>query len=308
MILDENGVDKAVLAGKIASKAIIFGKNLIKPTARMVDVLDKIEDFIKINGGEMAFPAQIAMNENAAHVCPLSDDTTVFKNTDIIKLDLGVHIDGYVADTAITIIFKENNEKYEELQNIKKASEEALKNVLSIIKPGITLGEIGLMIQETISKYDLSPIKNLSGHGLGHYSVHESPTIPNFNTHDKTTLEENQIVAIEPFATNGHGMIFESSNPTLFSLTHIKSVRGQFTREVMKDLEPYKHLPFTIRWLTKKHSLAKVNFALKEMKNLGILHEYSPLIEINRGLVSQSEHTVIVREKPIITTIRDEEL
>ena len=181
----------------------------------------------------MAFPAQIALNDIAAHYCPLADDDYVFKKTDIIKLDLGVHIEGMIADTAATVIFKEENEKYEELLNLKKASEEALHNALKYVRPGTTLGEIGLIIQESIARYDLSPVRNLSGHGLGKYSIHENPTVPNFDTRDKHELEDNQLIAIEPFATNGHGMIFESSNATVYSLNVMKGVRSNMTREVL---------------------------------------------------------------------------
>ncbi|MGV8150705.1 MAG: type II methionyl aminopeptidase [Candidatus Woesearchaeota archaeon] len=306
MILNDDDVDKAKLAGKIAAKAITYGRTLIKPGVRVVDVLDQVEDFIIQNNGRMAFPAQIAINELAAHFCPLADDETIIKSTDMIKFDLGVHIDGIIADNAITIIFKEDNEKYEELKTIKQASEEALKNALNIVEPGITLGEIGLMIQETIAKYDLSPIKNLSGHGLGRYSVHESPTIPNYNTSDETELEHNQIVAIEPFATNGNGMVFESSNPTLFSVSNIRPVRSPYAREVLAEIKKFDNLPFTTRWLTKNINPGKVRLALTELRNYGIIHDYPPLIESKRGIVSQAEHTIIIRDKPIITTMRDE--
>jgi methionyl aminopeptidase len=306
MIVNEVEKDNAILAGKIAAKAMVYGKSIIAPDVRIVEALDKIEQFIRDNGGTMAFPAQVSLNDTAAHSCPLADDTSVFKSTDIIKLDLGVHIEGIIADTAITIVFKKDNDKYEELSRIKKASEEALHNTLNYIRPGITLGEIGLIIQESIAKHDLSPVRNLSGHGLGKYSVHEGPTVPNFNTNDKNELEDNQLIAIEPFATNGHGMIFESSNATLYSLQNIKSVRSNITREVLNDLKPYSTLPFTTRWLTSKHSFSKVRYALNDMKNFGMIHEYPPLVEVGKGMVSQSEHTVIVRDRPIVTTLREE--
>ena len=308
MIISEEDIDKAKLAGKIAGKALIFGRSIIKPGASVVQSLDKIEEFIRDNGGEMAFPAQVAINDIAAHSCPLADDSSVFKNDDMMKLDLGVHIDGIIADNAITLIFEQDNDRYEEFQNIRKASEEALYNVLKAVRPGATLGELGLIIQESIAQHDLSPIRNLSGHGLGKFSVHETPTIPNFNTHDKTELAYNQLIAIEPFATDGNGMIFESSNTTLFSEIKQQPVRSMITREILYDIKKFNKLPFTTRWLTKKHSLAKVHYAFKELKNLGILHEYPPLIEVKHGIVSQAEHTVIVKDKPIITTLRDEEL
>jgi len=306
MIVNEEDKDNALIAGKIAAKAIIYGKSIIEPGMKIVDALDKIEKYIKENNGEIAFPAQVSLNEIAAHFCPLADDTSVFKNTDIIKLDLGVHINGIIADTAVTIIFKEDNNKYEELLNLKRASEEALNNTIKYLRPGITLGEIGLIIQESIAKFDLSPVKNLSGHGLGKYNIHESPTIPNFNTNDKRELQENQMIAIEPFATNGHGMIFESNNATLYSLNSVKGVRSNMTREVLRDVQSFNKLPFTTRWLTSKHSISKARYALNDLKNLGIIHDYPPLIETGRGMVSQSEHTVIIREKPIVTTLREE--
>lgn len=304
MIIAEEDIEKARLAGNIAGKALLFGESIIKPGIKIVDALDKIEQFIQNNGGEMAFPAQTAINDVAAHSCPLADDESVFKVDDIIKLDLGVHIEGLIADNALTIIFRDS-EKYSELSEMKKASEEALANALKLVRPGITLGELGLVIQESIANYDLSPIKNLSGHGLGKFSVHEHPTIPNFDTNDKTELEHNQMIAIEPFATNGHGMIYESSNSTLYSLSKERPVRSMMTREILSEIKNYNKLPFTTRWLTKSNSLAKINFAFKELKNLGIIHEYPPLIEVNHGLVSQAEHTVIVRDNPIITTERE---
>ncbi|HYD03933.1 MAG TPA: type II methionyl aminopeptidase [Alphaproteobacteria bacterium] len=306
MIVQGQDKENAILAGKIAGKAILYGKSLIEPDARVVEVLDKIEQFIKQNGGEMAFPAQVSLNDTAAHYCPTHDDPTVFKTTDIIKLDLGVHIDGVIADNAVTIVFKKDNHNYEKLHEIKKASEEALANALKYMRPGTKLGEIGLVIQETISKYDLSPIRNLSGHGLGKYQVHENPTVPNFNTGDKRELEDGQLLAVEPFATNGHGMIFESSNPTLYSLTQVKGVRSNMTREVLNSIKTFKNLPFTTRWLTTKHTASTVRFALNDLKNLGIIHEYPPLIEVGRGMVAQSEHTVIVGDNPVITTRREE--
>jgi methionyl aminopeptidase len=305
MILNEEQTEQAILAGKIASKALLLGRGMIHPGVKMVEVLDKVEEFIIKEGASIAFPAQIALNEIAAHYCPLADDEYVFKNSDIIKLDLGVHVDGIIADNALTVIFKENPE-YEKNILLKKASDDALRNAIKTITTGITLGEIGLIIQESIAKYDLSPIKNLSGHGLGKYSVHESPTVPNYHSEDKTELEYNQIIAIEPFSTNGHGVIYESANPTLFSIDKIKPVRSMYAREILNELKVYHGLPFTTRWLTRKFTPAKVKLGLAELRNAGMIHQYPPLIEVKKGLVSQSEHTVIVRDKPIITTEREE--
>jgi methionyl aminopeptidase len=98
-------------------------------------------------------------------------------------------------------------------------------------------------------------------------------------------------------------VVYESSNPTIFSFDDIKPVRSQITREVIKDLKKYNGLPFAHRWLVNKYGIGKTSFALRELKNLGVIREFPPLPDKAHGIISQAEHTVIVREKPIITTL-----
>jgi methionyl aminopeptidase len=212
------------------------------------------------------------------------------------SLYVGVHIDGYVGDSACTVDLGDNKE-------LVKASEEALKNAIDVIHTGIEIGKIGRVIQETIQSYGFSPIKNLSGHSVGRFSVHGKPTIPNFDTGDTTQLTEGQVLAIEPFATDGEGAIYESGNPEIFMLTGKKPVRNIFTRQILKEIEKYQGLPFTTRWLTRKFSLPKVRYALRELSNLEILHDFPPLPDKKKGLVSQAEHTIIVGKKAEVITL-----
>jgi len=177
-----------------------------------------------------------------------------------------------------------------------------LDNAIKIIKPRVTLGEIGRVIQDTITKYGFAPVKNLSGHGLSQFVYHDKPSIPNFDTGDKTQLKKGQVIAIEPFASTGSGVIFESSHANIFSLRQKKPVRNIITRNVLKEILKFNNMPFTTRWLTNKIPEAKVNFALRELLQYGILNKYPPLPDTNKGLISQAEHTIIVDDKPIITT------
>ncbi len=293
--MEKEILDNYIKAGSIAREARDYGRSLIKPGISLLEVSDKIEAKIFKLGGKLAFPAQISINDIAAHNCADPDDITLFNEGDLCKLDIGVHVDGYVADTACTIDLGNN-------EDIVKASKEALEKALDIIRPGITLGEIGQAIQNSITPYGLSPIKNLSGHGLGRFVIHGPPTIPNFNTNDKTQLIEGQVVAVEPFATNGSGMIYESDKANIFSLVRKKPVRSPITRDVLKEIENFEGLPFTTRWLTKKFPIFKVSFALRELLQIDSIKKYPPLPEKNHGLVSQAEHTVIVMDKPIVTT------
>jgi methionyl aminopeptidase len=293
--MEQEMIEKYKKAGQIAAQALEYGCGLIKPGVRVVDVCDKVEAKILELGGQMAFPAQISINDVAAHFCPEQDDPVAFKQGDMAKLDVGVHIDGYIGDTAKTVDLGDHKE-------LLKASEEALEAALRLVKPGVTLGELGRAIQEVISGKGFSPIKNLSGHGLGHYDIHTYPTVPNFDTGDSSALKEGMVIAIEPFATNGQGAIYESSNPTIFSLIAFRPVRNRMTREVLRDIQDYQGLPFCTRWLQQKHSIGKIRFALKELAQLEMLREHPPLPDKAHGMVSQAEHSIIVMEKPIITT------
>lgn len=293
--MEKEILDSYLKAGKIVIEARDYGASLIKVGASLKDVCDKIEEKVRSLKGELAFPVQISLNQIAAHYCPDDDDTVIFKEGDIAKLDIGVHINGYVADTAISVDLGNHAE-------LMKASREALDNALKLIRPGVTLGEIGKVIQQTISSYGFAPIKNLSGHGLGEYEIHTKPTIPNFDTGDSTRLKEDQVIAIEPFATTGKGMIFESTNATIFSQTDKKPVRSPFAREILAYIQQYRALPFAKRWLVRKFGLGKTNFALRELLQARVLREYPPLPEVEGGIVSQCEHSVIVRDKPIIYT------
>ncbi|MBL7057073.1 type II methionyl aminopeptidase [Candidatus Woesearchaeota archaeon] len=297
--MDSETIEKYRQSGKIAAKALQHASKLIKPGVKLVTVCDAAEDKIRELGGGIAFPTQTSRNEIAAHYCPEDDDETVYQEGDVVKLDVGATVDGYVSDNALTVDLGDH-------AKLVKASREAVNAALKIVKPGTTLGEIGTAIQTAIEKYGFAPVKNLSGHGIGHYSVHESPSVPNFDSGSKNELVEGQSIAIEPFASTGAGMIQESSNPTVFMHVARRSVRSAFGRDILKDIESYNGLPFTTRWLSRKHGIGKTKFGLRELVNAGVIRGYPPLPDVRKGLVSQAEHSVLVFDKPIIITKLDE--
>lgn len=282
-------------AGKIAGEVREYGKTLIKQDASLLEICDKVEQKISELKAKPAFPVQISLNQTAAHYCPEEDDKTILTDQ-LVSLDVGVHIDGCIGDTAVTV---DLSGKYSDLI---KASDKALENALKIIRPEITLSEIGKEIEDTIKSFGFNPVKNLSGHGLGLYNIHTKPTIPNYDNKDKTKLKVGDVIAIEPFATTGVGMIHEKGHPTVFSLTNSKSVRLEFVKDILKQIESYNGLPFATRWLTKRFSKGQVDFALAKLRQQEIITAYPPLVEISNGVVSQSEHSVIVGEKVKVLT------
>lgn len=288
-------LEKIRKAGRIAAEALEYGKSLIKPGAKLLDVSEAVEKKIGELGGKPAFPAQISMDSIAAHYCADPDDKIVF-DKQVCSLDVGVHVGGFIGDTAGTVDLSG------EYTNLVKASEEALKEAIKVVQIGVPVNEIGKVIQEVISGFGFSPIKNLTGHGLSRFNIHDFPTIPNFDTGDRTELEKGMVIAIEPFATNGAGMIYEREQGNIFALIQKKPVRGMFAREVMKEIEKYEGLPFTTRWLVKKLSLPKVSFALRELLRAGAIKEFPPLPEKNKGIVTQAEHSMVVDDKVEVIT------
>ncbi len=275
-----------IKAGRISAEVLEYGKSLIKKGNSLLDATEKIEKKIFELGGKPAFPVQMALNEVAAHFCPLEDDETVFENQ-VVSLDLGVHVDGAIGDNAYTIDLSGS------YNNLVKAAQHALAEALKIVNVGTELREIGKTIDETIKSYGFNPVRNLSGHGLDVYNIHTKPTLPNFDNGDKTKLTKGMAFAIEPFATTGTGIVSEKGHPTVFMLERKKPVRSPITREILKEIESYDNLPFAERWLIKKFG-AKANFALRELTQLGMIHQFPTLVESSNGIVTQAEHSILI--------------
>ena len=278
-----------IKAGKVSAEVLEYGKLLIKKGNSLLETTELIEKKIYELGAKPAFPVQISCNEIAAHFCVEDDDKTIF-DEQAVSLDLGVHVDGAIGDNAYTTDLSGS------YHDLVKAAQKALEEALKIINVGVELREIGKVINDTIKSYGYTPVRNLSGHGLDLYNIHTKPTIPNIDNGDKTTLKKDMVFAVEPFATTGSGVVHESGLPTVFMLEHKKPVRSPITREILKEIETYERLPFAKRWLTKKFG-AKANFALRELTQLGIIHQFPPLVEVNKGVVTQAEHSVLIDDK-----------
>ncbi len=291
--MEKTVLDKYKKAGKIHASVIKKSKKWAKPGVKLFDLAEKIEADIKKQGGKPAFPVGLAVNDIGAHATPdVNDETKLGK--DIIKIDIGVHVEGYIADGAYTLDFTGKNKK------LVKASREALNAVLDIIKPGLNVGEIGKTVQETIEGYGYKPITNLTGHMLGRYDVHGDMQIPNIKIKTGAELEEGMVLAIEPFATDGDGYVKESET-VIYRLVDKKPVRNREARIIQKIAESkFDLLPFTKRWIDM--SPFKMAVAIKKLVDMGCLYEYPMLKERAGGLISQAEHSVIVSDNPIVFT------
>lgn len=288
--------EKIIKAGKIASEVKAWIKPQIKKDVPLIEIAEKIESKILELEGKPAFPVNLSINNVAAHYTPGHNDKTPAHG--LLKVDFGVHIDGWTADNAFSLDLEEN----EENKKLIKASKEALENVMKIIKEGVSINDIGETIQTTIESKEFSPVINLSGHSMDHYKLHSGTTIPNINDKKNDELEEG-LYAIEPFATNGSGRVKNGKPSGIYELRIDKSVRSPIAREVLELIKKeYNTLPFCSRWIVKKIG-TKALFGLKQLEDNGNIHHFSQLVEIQGSKVSQAEETVLIeKEKITITT------
>ncbi len=287
-------LENYILAGKIASKARenARGKNHIGRT--LFDICESIENEIILLGGKPAFPVNVSLNEIAAHYTAEPQDPIQVKDTDVLKIDLGVHIDGYIADTAVTVSY---DPKYDQLIN---TAESTLNEAIKIAKFNTKSGEIGKTIENNINQNGLKPIQNLSGHSLDRYIIHAGKSIPNIKTIGSSfSLINNQAYAIEPFVTtkDGLGIVYEGKTKNIFSLISRKPTKNEDLDIFISYLwDKFKTLPFAIRWLIKDFDEPKIQEMVKQLIKKKNIRSYPILVEGNNKIVSQSEHTFFIAD------------
>ena len=302
-------IESYVKAGKIAKEIKVFARTLIKPGAKLIDIAEAIDAKIFELGGEPAFPVNLSLNEIAAHYTPTPKDETIAEG--ILKVDLGVAVDGYIADTAFSIDLTKNGEFKEMIE----LNEKILANVTGKIKAGIEVREVGEICQTTLEKWNdenesnFSIIKNLSGHSLGQNDIHAGLTISNYKNENKNVL--NGAFAIEPFVTTGVGEIYEGQPGGIYVLQSDAPIRDRDARNVVKFIkENFLTLPFCLRWLVRnselgdKFSESKLRFILSILIKQGILYEYPMLIEKSKKPVSQFENTFVIADGEVRCTTK----
>ena len=292
--MDKEILEKYKKAGEIARTVRDEGKAMVKPGVKIIDIAEKIESRTKELGGIPAWPVNISINDIAAHYSPSKDDETEIQDGDVVKLDVGVSIDGYVADTAVTIALSEEDKK------LVEASEKALEEAIKLVKPGADVKDISAKIEEVIENYGFKPITNLTGHGLKQYIIHSEPRISNCKDDYSYILEEGEVIAIEPFVTRGRNYITEEdeSRALIYSLIQEKPCRSREAKEIMKKMSDRHGLPFSDRWVDT--SGIKLRLAINELSKRNCITSHSILKGDSK--IAQSEHTILVLDEPIVIT------
>ncbi len=303
--MNEDNIQDYIKAGKAVIAAKNLAKRIIKPGITFLEVANKCENEIINKGAELSFPMNISLNEIAAHYSPPIDDNTIIPEKGLLKLDIGAHYNGFIADSAFTI----NLDKDPKLQNYIEAVKEGLNAAIRIFKPGTKLYELGEVIATEIIKRGLRPVTNLGGHELAQYNLHAGPFIPNYKdkTHD-TVLKPGDAYACEPFATSGVGRVINGKNSYIFRLIKKKAKNMPYEAlgYINKIMNNFRNLPFSPRWIERKNLIPKnkIQRILNIFLSKNIIVKYPTLIERTFKPVAQNEHTILIdmNGKTIVTT------
>ncbi|MCK5560655.1 MAG: type II methionyl aminopeptidase [Thermoplasmata archaeon] len=288
--MDEKTLKKYRLAGKITAQARDHGKSFIREGTTLLKVVDEVESFIVKNSARVAFPVNIAIDDVAAHFTPRHNDKLVFERGNVVKLDVGAHVNGYIADSAVTVEVGTQN-----WRELAKASEDALMVAIEMIRPGVDLGQVGKMVEQTITSYGFKPISNLTGHSLEQYRLHAGISIPNVEEYNTHKVKPGDVLAIEPFATNGVGTVKGSRNSNIYRLIKTRLTKSRDANKLLEAIQKYRRtLPFSERFASR--IVKKPEAVLSKLRGVRAVSMYPILIEREGGIITQAEHTVIVTE------------
>ena len=294
-------IEDYVKAGKIAGEVRenVRQKDWIGST--LAEICDYVESEIIKRGAKCAFPVNTSLNEVAAHYTAEPNDPKTVSDSDLVKIDLGAQINGYIADTAVTVNY---DPQYDSLV---QAAENALQAAMSMIKVGVKSKDVGRKIQNTIMDMGLKPIANLSGHSLDQYTIHAGKTVPNMWTIGSFSFSENEAFACEPFVTtkNALGFVRNGKIKNIFALASRKMTKDDEADKLLEYIwNNFNMLPFALRWIVKEWEEKEARRLLDFLVKKKAVKAYAILVEANGKTVAQAEHTFIPTQTGVtVTTI-----
>lgn len=285
-----------------------YARSMIKPGMLMWDIGENIENTTRamtesqnpLESG-VGFPTGLSLNHCAAHYTPNKGDKTVLGKDDVLKVDIGVHVNGHIVDSAFTMTF---NDKYDTLlEAVKDATNTGIREAGIDVR----LGDIGAAIQETMESYELTldgktypirPIRNLSGHNINRYKIHGGKSVPIVKTPDQTKMEEGETFAIETFGSTGKGVVRAEGECSHYARRgdagHVP-LRVQSAKALLATIDKtFGTLPFCRRHLDRLGE-DKYLLALNTLVRSEVVQAYPPLVDSVGCYTAQYEHTILLR-------------
>jgi methionyl aminopeptidase len=290
---DKEALEKFRVSGKILRETREEMRRFVREDMPIIQVCEKAEALIREKGGKPAFPCNVSINEVAAHYTSPPNDERKIPEKAVVKVDIGVHVDGYVTDTACTVCFNSEH------RSMQIAAEHALQAAIETIHGDMATSKIGAIIEKNIKNRGFKPISNLTGHSVGRYLIHAGTSIPNVMQISFGKVKAGGVYAIEPFVTlpDAVGRVENSPEMTIFRLVKAKKVKNPYTKQLQKYIEEnFVTLPFAERWLKDAVPKERYREAFKELRKTKAVMGYPVFVEVSRKPVTQAEHTVLITE------------
>jgi len=291
MAVSEEELEKYRRAGKIAAEVREHMRRTVTEGMPIINICEKTESLIRERGAKPAFPCNVSVNEVAAHYTSSPGDKRTIPSGSVVKVDIGVHVDGYIADTAVTVCFNSEHDI------LVQTAEEAVETAIKIIRPGLPISRFGSVMEKTIRNRGCKPVSNLTGHQLGRYLVHAGKSLPNVSHLSMTKVNVGEIYAVEPFVTvaEAAGKIEYGQEAHIFRFLKDKSLGNNYSRKLLDYIfRNFQTLPFSERWLQKIVPQVHYEAAFKELLSSRALMSYPIFVEASSKTVAQAEHTVLV--------------
>ena len=301
MPLDSTTFNKYLEAGKIAAEVREDIRRHVEEGMSVLEICNYVESETSSKGGKPAFPCNVSINDVAAHYTARPQDDLVIPKDSIVKIDLGVHVDGFIADTAVTVSFNP------EWDILVETAEEALETAVSILRADLSVSSFGAKVENTIKLRNLKPISNLTGHLVGRYTIHAGKSLPNVYSFSVAKIKEGEVYATEPFVTtsDGGGNVRSGSQGNIFRFNKPKKLTNQKARKLLDYVQAnFRALPFTERWLEGSMPREDYRQAFQELLSSKAVVAYPVFLEVKGKPVAQAEHTVIIKREGCVVTTR----
>jgi methionyl aminopeptidase len=279
--------------GEIISRLRKTVPSLVREGGLVRELCERVESEIIALGAQPAFPCNVSINEVAAHYTSPWDDASVLPKDSVVKVDFGVHVDGYINDSAVSVSLSPL------YRSMIQVADEALRAGITRIASGVRFSEVGEQIEKTIAQYGCRPIRNLTGHKVERYTIHAGRSVPNVSGHAPGRFETGDVYAIEPFVTlkEAAGRVEDSDQMFIYRSVRERGVRSESAKKIVEHVRrTYRTLPFATRWLYSSLGKSIVEEGFSEAVKAKCIAGYPVLVEASGKIVTQAEHTVIVKE------------
>ena len=293
MAVFEEEMQKSVHAGKIAREVREEIKRTVQEGMPIIEVCEKVEGLTREKGGKPAFPCNVSIDDVAAHYTSPPNDNQTIPEKSIVKVDIGVHVEGYIADTATSICF---NPEYEDMV---RTAENALAHAVDILRPGLSVTHFGSEIQKIIKTQGYKPISNLTGHLIRRYIIHAGKSLPNVFNLSTSRIKEGEIYGVEPFVTvrNATARVDNTREKYIFRFSKNKSLKNPYAKQILSYIKKnFLTLPFTERWLDEFMQSDSYKSAFSELLSSKAIVGYPVFVEVSGNPVAQAEHTILIEK------------